>query len=58
MISFGSSLFVHMVLIFQNKATSSTAPPKWQFDGKLSNGTDQGFMLNTDFELVLLSNEF
>jgi hypothetical protein len=29
-----------------------TATPKWQFRGKLANGTEGGFMLNTDFELV------
>jgi hypothetical protein len=37
---------------FQNVGNSST--PKWEFKGFLSNGTSAGFMLNTDFELVLI----
>ena len=35
---------------FQNVGNSSV--PKYEFTGKLSNGTSAGFMLNTDFELV------
>ena len=43
-----------MEIIFQNAATSTTATPKWQFNGQLSNGTGAGFNINTDFELVFL----
>ena len=35
---------------FQNVA-NKTSPPKWQFNGNLSDGSQAGFMLNTDFEL-------
>ena len=36
---------------FLQNVANRTAPPKWQFNGKLANGAQAGFMLNTDVEL-------
>jgi len=35
----------------QNVANNTSPNPKWQFFGQLADGTNNGIMLNTDFEL-------
>lgn len=38
-------------ITWKNTNVATSTAPKWQFNGKLSDGTGAGFMLNTDFAL-------